>query len=543
MENSKKNIFQSEIFWLVLAVTAVLVKRLLLSPYGINREAAIEMEAIFLALDGKVIYRDFFWYHGFLPIYWHALVFKLFNPEMYYLRFFVTCFAGIACAFAYKIARYFLQPPLACIAAILGFTGLIIPEHVTGTMPAICFFIIFIFYLLKYCDSSEPKHMFFAGIFGGLVSGFQVLPLGLLVLMAGVFSSFGFFIFAQRPFLTNLKMFLFGFAVFPTFLYGTLAIWVPLNDLFRNLFPIFFGYEKVTSGIHKFPIPSLLPSFDFSGGLPGIVANLNRYLIIDFRWWLIIIVFLVGLWIFFQDWKQDKFPKKNILIFGVLVLFGPLMQTKFLLYNGRLGLTPNYINMLPTFVLLFTLICRFGRRQWATGLGIIFLFIYFFYPATKYYFYFSTNAIPLGMPYSTNIKVSPYKEELYRKTVETIQSESQSSDKIVFAGLNRYYSIFSGRHDVFRDNILAFTRTSFYAPQVGISLNAIEYENEIIQKIEDEKPKLILFPESLVKNAPKGDWPFISFIENQWINTTQFGDIQKINPYEYESPVLIYSPK
>ena len=150
MEDSKKNILQSEIFWLILAVTAVLVKRLLLSPYGINREAAIEMEAIFLALDGKVIYRDFFWYHGFLPIYWHALMFKLFNPEMYYLRFFVTCFAGIACAFAFKIARFFLQPPLACIAAILGFTGLIIPEHVTGTMPAICFFIILLFHMITF---------------------------------------------------------------------------------------------------------------------------------------------------------------------------------------------------------------------------------------------------------------------------------------------------------------------------------------------------------------------------------------------------------
>ena len=84
-----------ELFPILVLVFLVLLKRVLLSHYGINREAPIELENIFLVLDGQLIYKDFFWYHGFFPIYWHALIFKLFSPQIYYLRLFVTFFALI----------------------------------------------------------------------------------------------------------------------------------------------------------------------------------------------------------------------------------------------------------------------------------------------------------------------------------------------------------------------------------------------------------------------------------------------------------------
>ncbi|MEC7641713.1 MAG: hypothetical protein VYC17_06115 [Nitrospinota bacterium] len=532
-------------FLLALLVSAiVLIKRLLIASYGINREAPIEMESILLAMEGNLIYRDFIWYHGFFPIYWHALIFKLFSPEMVYLRLFVTVFATVAAFFAYWVARFFLSPGKAFAAALLGFTGLIVPEHVTGTMMAFCFFILSFYWILDYCKTGNVRSLFFAGLAGGVTSLAQVLPLGFLALVGGGGAIICFGVFERRETGKNLKHFLWGYLPLPVLGYGGLALIIPTRDLWTNLLPMFSGFEANPKVYATLPFPDLFPALTPAATFSGWIAPLNTYLVSSFRWWLIVLIFFLGLIAFGVAWRYKKKTGTELILLGTLVLYGPLFEGEFLLYTGRLGLTPNYINMLPTFILLFYLLNSTSTGERLTSpLAATLLLVYLVYPFGKYYAYFSQQALPLGMPHSKGISVSPYKHDLYHKTVKFIRANTAAGDKIVFAGVNRYFSIFSGRKDVFRSNFLTFIKTSFYPRREadGWINIASEYEKDIVDKIASSRAKLLLMPETFFKNSNAEASPFLFYLEKNWTLRERFGNENMVSPYEYEPPLLAFT--
>ena len=152
--------------------------------------------------------------------------------------------------------------------------------------------------------------------------------------------------------------------------------------------------------------------------------------------------------------------------------------------------------------------------------------------------------MPLNLPYTQGILVSPYKHDLYGKIENYIQQNTLESDTIVFTGINRYFSIFSGRHDVFRDNVLTFTMAAFYPPLRRYPIpESPEFEKEIVLKMKTAKPKLVLFPEVFRKLVEPEDSLFVAYIEQNWQVVTRIGNDSLKNPYEVESPVLIYKMK
>jgi hypothetical protein len=537
---------QHSVWFVLLAVSLVVIKRLLISQYGINREAGIELEAIFSVLDGSLIYRDFFWYHGFFPIYWHALMFKIFSPEIYYLRLFVTVFAGIASFFAYRVAAHFLSPGYAVAVVILSFSGLLMPEHVTGEMVAFSCLIASLFYLIDYCKTSSSQSLFCAGLAGGFCTLSQVLPLGIGALLAGFCSTALYGIFGGKGFGKNIKTFLLGYLPIPLLAYGSLTLLMPAKKMLLNIFPMFAGYAPLATKLTQYGFPSLFPSIGFDQTIPQLVAKLNLYLVLNVRYWLIVIVTLWGIAYFFSMYKKKESNQNTLLMLGTLVIFSPLFEAKFLLQLGRMGLTPNYINMLPTYVLLFYLIKEskiLSRVRPFLALGLV--LVYFLYPFGKYFQYFSKNAVLLDLPYTWGISVTPYKKDLYVKTTNYISANTNPNDQILFTGINRYFSIFSGRHDLFRDNILMFTRAPFYPPIAAHAPNARspEFENDLESKMKTENPKLILFPEKFRELAKPENSPFVTTLDNDWLVLDRFGDESLKNPYEYESPILIYGRK
>ncbi len=543
---SLKSNSQHSVWFILLAISLVVIKRLLISQYGINREAGIELEAVFSVLDGHLIYRDFYWYHGFFPIYWHALMFKIFSPEIYYLRLFVTVFAGIASFFAYRVAAHFLSPGYAVAAVILSFSGLLMPEHVTGEMVAFCCLIASLFYSIDYCKTSRSQSLFIAGLAGGFCTLSQILPLGIGSLLAGFCTITLYEIFGGKPFVKNIKVFLLGYLPIPLLSYGILALLMPAKKMLLNIFPIFAGYAPLSTKLTQYGFPSLFPNIGFDQTFPQLVAQLNQYVVLNIRYWLIVFVTVWGIAYFFSNYRKKESKQDTLLILGTLVIFSPLFEAKFLLQLGRMGLTPNYINMLPTYVLFFYLLKEnkiLSRVRPFLAIGLV--AVYFVYPLGTYFQYFSRNAIPLDLPYTRWISVTPYKKDLYLKTTNYIRSNTAPKDQIVFTGINRYFSIFSGRHDVFRDNILMFTRAPFYPPIAAHAPDARspEFERDLKNKMKTENPKLILFPEKYRELAKPENSPFVSTLNSDWHIEAHFGDESLQNLYEYESPILIYGRK
>ena len=534
-------------YYLALFVASiVLIKRLLISRYGINWESPMELENIFLVLDGQLIYRDFFWYHGFFPIYWHALIFKILSPEIYYLRLFVTLFAAVTSFFAYRITRFFLSPWLSVCVSLLGFTGLVVSEHTTGEMMAFCCITVSFYFLLQYCNTSQPRSLFFAGLMGGISTLAQILHLGLFALIGGVIAIFCYGLFGERGYWKNFNIFILGYIPLPLLCYGLLAIFVSPRKLMDNLFPDFASNHASSGASTTFSYPSLIPTIGFGQSLPELISNFNKYLFINLRWWLIVLVFVLGLIEFLLSWKNKKLSKNGLLLFGTLVLYGPLFEAKALLIAAPAGKMSTYINMLPTYVLLFYLLKQvYGFKLFTPVLAVGFLLIYFFYPFGKYYYYFSKNAVALNMTHSKWISVSPYKYDLYHKTVDYIKSNTQEGDTIVMSGLNHYFSIFSNRYDVFRNQSTIFWQTSFNPVNKAMgpsTSHAYEAENKIINKIEQANAKLILMPDGYSNAEPKKS-PYLSYLDSQWEKAVRIGDYSLLNPYDYEPAIFIYNRK
>tara|TARA_B100000315_G_scaffold140034_2_gene129060 strand:- start:1468 stop:3126 length:1659 start_codon:yes stop_codon:yes gene_type:complete len=537
-------------FYLALLVAAIiLIKRLLISRYGINPESPREIQNILNVLNGGLIYKDFFWYHGFFPVYWHALIFKTFSPEIYYVRLFVTIFATVASFFAYWIARNFLSPGMSVCVSLLGFTGLIVTEHGSGEMMAFCCITVSFYYLLQYCNYSQNRSIYFAGLIGGVTSLVQVLPLGMMAFVGGMFAIACYSFFGDKKSWGNIKIFLIGYIPIPLMSYGFLAYIVTPGKLIKSVVPFFTSGESAElapSSLISISVPSLLPVISFGQSLQNLISNLNKYLFVNLRWWMIVLVFAWGLTEFLLSWKRKKLSKSKLLSMGTLILYGPLFETKSLLIAGPNGLTSTYINMLPTYILLFYLIRqRFSLKRFPSALAMGFLLIYFLYPFAKYYNYFSKNAVPLNMPYSKFIAVSPYKYDLYHKTVDYIKSNTEEDDSIVFSGVNHFFSIFSGRNEVFKNDVTTFVRTSMHPANkiVGLSNIASDAEKKVINAIERFGAKLILLPDSSHLYSDTNNSPYLSYLDRQWKKVIRIGDDSLLNPFDHEPAIFIYERK
>ena len=544
--NTQETNHRWDFYFALLVAGIILFRGLLITQYGINREAGGEFDAVFQILEGKLIYRDFYWYHGFLPLYWNALLFKIFGPQMYLMRANVVLFAALGGFFAYKICRLFISPPLAVIASLLSFSGLVTPLHVTGQSIVISIEIVSFYFLLEYLNSGRFRCLFWSGLFCGIILLIQIFPVGVVTLSGVGIAITCFFLFDSKSHIPGLKYFLLGFFPLPLICYGLLATIVPSAELYNNLFPMFSGYEVQPGKYGSFPIPSIYPVLYPIQSMGQFIAVLNKYLFVNFRWWLIILVFVWGLVEFFIVWKNDRLEKKRLLLLGTLVLFCPIFESKFLIFTGRLGLTPSVINMLPTYILLLYLVSlRSKLKSVALVLGVGMLTVYFAYPFGRYYWYFVKNAVPLDMPYSSGIKVSPYNKDLYKGVHEYVTHNSRREELIVVAEINRYYSVFSGRTDLFRRNFQTFLQVSFYPSRwvTGQVDKSYPIEEKIVEEIKSANVKLILIPEGFRTDGDSHKSPFLKFLNDHWEKIAVFGDLSLKNPFDWESPMEIYQQK
>lgn len=540
-----KQLLKRENLFAFLAVSIVLAKRFLIADYGINREAGGEFEAVLQILEGKLVYRDFFWYLGFAPLYLNALLFKLASPEVYWIRLNEVFFAALGAFFAFKVARRLLSPAWTLVATVLAYSGLVTPLHVSGQLAAVTIEIISLYFLLDYVETKSDRSIFWCGFFCGTTFLFQIFPVGIVTLFGSLFALALYWVFDSREHLHKIKAFLCGFIPLPFVAYGLLIVFVPSDDLIHSVFPMFTGYESSPTVYASYPIPGLVPEIGFRSSPGETMGALNRFLVVNLRWWMIILVFFWGLAEFFIAQNKKLMDPKKLLILGTLVLFSPLFEIKFLLILGRLGVTPSVINMLPTYVLLFFLLENRCRKPFVSaGAGTALICVLFVYPVYKYYDYFLRNAAPLELSFASHIKVSPYKKDLYQNAVNFIKTHSHSGEFIVTAGINRYFSVFSERPDLFRANFLTFLQATFYPSRkvTGLMSASRNIEQGLVEKIETGSVKIILLPRDFRAGAPD-DSPFLKYLDENWRMVAVFGDRKRANPYDWESPIEAYLPK
>jgi hypothetical protein len=116
--------------------------------------------------------------------------------------------------------------------------------------------------------------------------------------------------------------------------------------------------------------------------------------------------------------------------------------------------------------------------------------------------------------------VPQYTKMGYHNIVKYIHQKTEAGQAIVNVDYNSLPYLFSSRKNIFSEDFLTFARTSvspYHRNKNAYSENFYKtVENNIIKKIEYEKPAMILIPAEFINDASRQTSLFIKYLLGHW---------------------------
>ncbi|MFQ5716096.1 MAG: hypothetical protein ACE5GQ_03235 [Nitrospinales bacterium] len=534
---------KKEIVYPILAALIVFFKRWALMDKGINYEEAKDIECFLKVANGEIPYKDFWWPYGPFQLYFFGFFFKWFNVEGFlFPRLVVSAAASAGAFFSYKIARFYLSSSMALLASLFAFSGLVANVHTYGHIFAVLGLTLTFYFLQLHIFREKDGYLWIAGGFCGLAIISKPFAIGASAFAAVVLYQIAARIFSHRYSFKQFVLFPASAAIVSTIFYLPLPFMVPFPRLLEALFPMFSGYVKPES---SFNLPSIFPMEIFgTGDFSRWIQILNQYFSYDFRWWLVVLTFLLGGFLLLKKWQNNNWRlSRDVSLLLALVIFAPFFELQVLLIKG----TSPYINMLPSFILLFVFLNSVKNKAYLAIPGYAFIAVLFagtfVYSPIKYFWLYKTQGIPLRQKYAENILVTPYQKAMYDLIVGYIKSNTTDSDRIVVADYNSMFVLLSGRPNLFADHWGVFQRASFhpYNKVVNAPLEVlISLENKIVERIKEENPKVILIPTRYLTSEKKNISPFLKYLESEWERVAQFQRPDSIPGMDYDLGMSIF---
>ena len=510
--------------YLLLGIVCLLMlgKRLVLLNTQLNPEEGKEIEAILNILNGKLIYRDFYWQYGLGGPYLLAFLSNLFgSTDITLPRLMVSLVATGTTFFSYLVARFYIPPLWAFWATLLSSSGLVAREHSYGHGFAYLGMIASLFFLVKFIKLGRIgyRDLVFSGLFASLPCLFKPVIFGAGAVTCGILClALSAWIYQEKNCITrNLCAFLLPILMINLPAYGYLFFNTSLERLYANLYPMSSG--GVTA-LQSYTIKSLLPTFLFSPTVSW-TADLNIFLNDNVRYWTVIFTTIGGV-VFITKKSGSTSPLRNYLLLIILILYGTLIEVETILWPDR-PIT-FYINMLPSYILLALAFQGAIKVRWIStivySISLLMCIYYFFYPVIKLGVYYKFQGEPLDLPFAQNILVPKYTKAGYHNVTNYVQQKTRPGQSIVIAGYNSFPSLFSNRTNIFWDDSFEFVRTPFSPFQKNNTTYPKFFyekvENKIIERIEREKPAMILIPSEFITDRSRQTSIFIQYILTHW---------------------------
>lgn len=525
------------------------IKKLFIWDYGFNPDLGHEFENLLDLIDGKMVYKDFVWIYGPFCLYYYYALHKFFGLLGIDVAQATVAIVGtLACYFACRAASFVLRPVWASVSALLAFSSLVAPVHVSGHIFSILSFIAALYYVLLYVERGQVVPVIVAGLFCGFSLLNKPIHYGGASIIGGVVTIvLNDYFFAANKF-KSAFLFLLSATVLPLLVYGAILTIVPLQSVFYNVFPMYSGYFNKASSF--FYLKEIFPVRIFSvKSLAEVQAVINSYLGESVRWWMMWFVAFGGFAKVVLMYVKEKTVSKSQVVLFSLAIHSLLMEFQVLVVPHQFA---SYVNMFPTYVLLCYFVSSAVSR-WLRTLGIAFVAgwfaLFFVYSSLNHYRYFKKNGVPLGQKYAENIIATPHQKNLYDSVVREIQHRTVKGDKIVVADFDPFVYVFSGRERVFPEDNIVFLKTSFHpynrgGYQLGYSSDFFDAsESAMVKKVVEEKPQLILIPKRYLDEIYVKDSVFLQYLLNDWKLAAEVGGNVSPGPFSGEKTMSIFEKK
>lgn len=544
MSDSKSN-------WLLALGVAGLfaIKKLFIWDYGFNPDLGHEFENLLDLIDGKIIYKDFVWIYGPFCLYYYYTLGKVFGLlGIHVAQASVAIFATLACYFACRAASLVLSPVWAAVSALLAFSTLVAPVHVSGHIFSILSFIAALYYVLLYVERGQVSSVVIAGLFCGFSLLNKPIHYGGASVIGGVVTIILNDFFFNTNKLKSSFLFLLGAALLPLLAYGAILTVVPFQSLFYNVFPMYSGYFNKASSFFYFK--EMLPMKILAAqSLAELKSAINSFLGESVRWWMMWVMAFGGVVNVVLLYSREKKVSKTQIVLFSLAMHSILMEFQVLVVPHQFA---SYVNMFPTYVLLCYFVSTTSAR-WLRVCGIAFVGgwfgLFFVYSSVNHYVYFKKNGVPLGQKYAEKVIATPYQQSLYDAVVREVQSRSVKGDKIVVADFDPFIYVFTGRARVLPEDNIVFLKTSFHpynrgSYRLGYSNDFFDRsESAIVKRIVDEKPRLILIPSRYLKDDYVKDSLFLQYLYENWKLSVEVSGNEKPGPFDGEKKISIFEIK
>tara|TARA_B100000686_G_C16798624_1_gene984250 strand:- start:3294 stop:4955 length:1662 start_codon:yes stop_codon:yes gene_type:complete len=552
MKNNSKNFSSILSSWdnalLAFVCFLMFLKRALLIKFEINYEEGKEIECALNIIEGKLAFRDFHWQYGPAGVYLVALLFKVLGfVNLLIPRIMVSLFAVATTYYSYRTARLYLNSKWSFWAALMASSGLVAREHTYGHGLAYLGMIGSFYYLVVFFQDRKRSRLLISGGFVFLALAAKPFVFGIGALIAAVFCLIWWEILVCRSstFWKVVKIFLLTGFVPGAILYGYLITETSLDRMFRELVPMASGTYNMGGGAFFKPLFPVLSLSSFQDWIPQI----NRYLVSNLRWWIIVLTFVGGIvYLLRSKVNWGKAPKQYALLFFLLIYLLLIESETLILVSRPISF---YINMLPCYILLamtFRWLIDRGWVRFVRTTAILFAALYFFYPPLRLGIYHFQNSKALNFPVADTIFVPPYTWEGYHNIVSYVRESAPTDKPLLFAGYDSFVYLFSEREFYFPEDFTAFVKASFHPYNRHYAELSVDFyreiEEKIVEKIYKDPPGMILVPSGGLSEKNYSSSIFLKYLQKNWRLDKTLNRKNIIGPFDkINLQVDVYLPK
>jgi hypothetical protein len=528
--------------FVLLVALAYYLHHLLTYNLGINYEEGRDANAYLLFLKGFLPYRDFEWIYGPFSFFVYPFVMKIFGAKLIVLRLAYIFFGSLIIPLVYSLAKRIIMPYQAAIAAFLSIIFLNTPFYTFNHVFAVIGEIGCLLFLCKFIENKKHANLFVAGLFCSLTVLTKPLLPGLALFLTAVL--FLLFIYDKDRFTNKIKFTLFfSLSTFiPLFSYAIYFISQTFAKHAPILYPPFFSRTSIGM-IEQAPRVNLdnflnlfrrifmvCPLSDLSK------TGLKLFVIRSFEGFIAsLYIFIVLIFAFLvlkgkgsklaKELAKDKTYLQLFIVFSVFISFENLLITH--MYGKA-------YNTQVTFILAVYLLFKLKGVFFKPGLaGNVLVFIILFGVSFLNFFRYPVsmlkrNTKPIPLVRAVGVLVSPKEAEFYGSLGAYLGENLNNNDKMAVLNYLPHLSFSTGKEDIFSDEGFIFEKLFVLNERSKVKPDYLlsEFEDKIINRLENEKPKVILIAKLVLNEKYAGLTSKVrDFVDRRYIFDKKIGPV------------------
>lgn len=469
---------------------------------GLHFEEGRDGSVFWGALNGILPYRDFDWFYGPFSFFVYPQILKWFGSQVIVLRVAYFCLILVSVGILYLIARKFLEPLGAAIAAFTGSSLLQIPFYTYNHAFYLNGYLLGTLFLLTWKKTEKNHWLLFSGFAYGIAFLTKPIPSGVLVMGAlGIWLTLrGNLRRVAVPFGAAFLLPVVSYGIYlfrATYLIGR-------NLEYRLAFKAgsFLDLEKgdrLTAGaIFENVKERVAKLFFLFPAMTGKEFSLKEAILDHNTAVTLVFPLLIPLLYFLFIRRSKRLESSKVADFDLLALLGLAISFEMLLMpHGMNRAFTSQLSLLLGFAVFYHL---WTKRAYQTalvcGFALYFSSVGFFYFPIGKYLQFDTEP---DLPRTRGIFLAGPDARFFEELKKTMDFAGSPEEKVSVLGYYPNLAFFSNREDTLAKDYLHqklhIARTRSRDGKSPYWLNYLKgLESELVDRLETDGAKFFIVP-------------------------------------------------